>query len=94
MHQISVSMTDGWLYTISHNSFVIVLFRVCETKQAVTGLPSSFQIPKMPGQDTAARAHSCCFSQVKKLSDALRISAYVFSTGLLMFTALVNTASW
>ncbi|XP_062358187.1 fatty acid hydroxylase domain-containing protein 2 isoform X1 [Cinclus cinclus] len=32
--------------------------------------------------------------QGKKLSHALRISAYVFSTGLLMFTALVNSVSW
>ncbi|NWY12354.1 FXDC2 protein, partial [Aphelocoma coerulescens] len=50
--------------------------------------------PKMPGQDTAARAYSCCFSQGEKLWDALKISAYVFSTGLLMFTALVNSVSW
>ncbi|NXF90821.1 FXDC2 protein, partial [Eubucco bourcierii] len=49
-----------------------------------------FQMKKDSGYSTMAEHQK----QEEKLWDALRITAYVFSTGLLVFTALVNSVSW
>ncbi|NXJ63281.1 FXDC2 protein, partial [Rostratula benghalensis] len=43
--------------------------------------------------DTAAHAYSCCSSQGEKLWHAMKLTARVLATGLLIVTALVNFAS-
>ncbi|XP_031981238.1 fatty acid hydroxylase domain-containing protein 2 isoform X1 [Corvus hawaiiensis] len=53
-------------------------------------LPSIIKMERDSGYSSTAELQK----QGEKLWDALKISAYVFSTGLLMFTALVNSVSW